>query len=409
MRSTAKTNPIIVAGYLLLIGSLTTIIATSQERPVWDELFHRIAEFNLDLKTFGTHYLRNLNIAMGPLYAIILKLTGPVLHISESCRGVRLLSLGFFFGALFILRRILIELRREDFLAVIEIASIPIFTLMSVFGMSDMPTFFLFCLHLWILTVAISRARKHSRHSAWVAALAGLCLGIAVTGRQTFLVALAGGLAVVRRPPRWAIAYALAALPLPLALFAVWGGICPPRFAAMEKTIPFSLTHFLLAISQTAVCYLAFDWQFAWRRKKLTLSVIAISIAFIPIYDQFLPAFAQRLPMHAVISQHLGGDLLPKLLLALTFGLGGILILEIVDKLHKESDLGIRWFYWVGLSLTIAPGFITHMYSSRYIMASVVILALLSDQRQIPGYLRISRYIAGLALTITVLVKYLVQ
>jgi len=389
-------------------------ICFSSNRLLWDETYHIGLVHKLYLGGLSPTFLREMNVAMGPLYAIFLYLLSLIKGAVLPIKIFRILTWLFYCGTLFLVPRLFSKNSPRKENTVLLLMALPIFSLMSVFAMSDVPVLFLFCLSLFFALKAGENLSCFWKSHTYIF-LSGLMLGLCVTGRQTYLVSLAGffWLALrVKEYRRFFFTFLLAAIPLPMILFSLWGGITPPLIAAIEvEKSHLSSTHFFLSISQSAlVYYFLFPRQFL-KKWRYALCLVAVFILLTPWIDRYLIAeLSERLPLRFFFQKLLGPwhPTVARYVMVSTFALGILWLGQFLVQLVKCTDVLQQALLMSGIALAVHPLLVAHNYSSRYILGGILILALVGNQRpESSGAWKWLRFILGYGLAMSVAAFYL--
>lgn len=390
------------------------LIGFSSERLLWDETYHIGLLQRLYQQGFSQTFLKEMNVAMGPLYTIILYLMCLVKGGILPLKILRVVTWIFFVATVLVMSRISVKehLKRED--SVLLFMSLPIFSLMSVFAMSDVPVVFFFCLSLWLA----QRAGEHISNfwiSHFYGFFSGLMFGLCVVGRQPYLVALVGfaWLAVKSREYRkLSFTFLLAATPLPLMLFTTWGGMTPPLIAAFEaEKSHLSLTHLILSVSQSAISYYFLFPKQILRKFQYALIVVLIFVFLTPWIDRFVVAeLSERLPVRFFFQRILGGwhHQVARYVLVSTFALGAFWVGQLLYRfIHSKNSIE-QALLAGGVALAVHPLFIAHNYSSRYILGGVLVLSILETRSEVCSIgWKWPRFILGYGIAMAVAAIYL--
>lgn len=400
--------------YFLLILPLF-LIAFSTDRLVWDELYHVGFAKTLFYEGLSFKTLQETNLAMGPLYSFIIAsiffVTGNTDLPIQLFRGVTYFC---YVGILWVFFRIFCDLQVKKKETLRLIMAIPIISLMSVFAMTDIPTLFMFCLSIYFFGRSVEESKSPSK-SITNSLIAGLFCGLCIIGRQTYLVSLSGVFWMFykcgsyRKP---ILLFLLAAFPIPFSLFYVWRGITPPLLAT-ERPVSSTLssTHFLLALSQSALTFYFVYPNRLLNKWRTTLLVVFLLCLATPLFDQYLVLdLAERLPLRFFFQKLLGPWHFPvaRHLVVGSFAIGFIFMAEIVSQFLKSKKIAQQALLICGFSLIAYPLFVAFNYSSRYPMAGILILVLsFSQVDEAHLYWKRMRFFIGYGLALVVAAYYL--
>jgi hypothetical protein len=206
--------------------------------------------------------------------------------------------------------------------------------------------------------------------------VAGICLGIAVCGRQPYLLlagipVLVGLMARRLAVPAAMFLGAVSALALPL--FVIWRGLLPPSQHSAQQG--FSLVHGLISFGYIGICFMLLAPRARWIPVKLILGLMALTI----VTNASLGAFALY-PVRSMVDRYLPaplkqmyGSLCGSLFLSC-----GVVFLAALLRMSWDSRNNLkRLTVNAGLLCVAAsPVFISHQYSSRYTAMSLPYLIL---------------------------------
>lgn len=362
------------------------LIFFSSDRLLWDETYHMGLLQKLFQQGLSLTFLKEMNVAMGPLYAIILYLPcllkGAVLPI----KFFRIITWVFYIGTLFFVSRICLEKSQKRENNILLFMALPVFSLMSVFAMSDVPVLFVFCLSLFFAQKAGQNISNFWKSHFYIF-ISGLMFGFCVVGRQTYLFSLPGFFWLALKSKEYrqlSLTFILAAAPLPLFLFSIWGGMTPPVIAALDaQKSRFSSTHFFLSISQCALIYYFFFPKQLLKKWPYALLTITLFVFLTPWIDRYLVLeLSERLPLRFFFQKLLGQwhPLVARYAMVSTFALGFFWLGQMLVRFIKSQHLSEQALLAGGLSLAMHPLLVAHNYSSRYILGGVLILSIVGDK-----------------------------
>jgi hypothetical protein len=270
-------------------------------------------------------------------------------------------------------------------------------------ALTEVPALLFFCASLALLFPALDLAGR-GRPSAYAAAVAaGLCLGIAVLGRQQFLVAAITAAVLVRRRT-WGVGliYALLGVAVPLPVFLVWGGLVPPRTQAIEAGL--SAEYALFAFSYAGVAYCLYDVSWILRRWRGFAAAVALGA----LANVAAGAF-QHYPFHVTAARALSPRWLELYGLATTgamlgFGAGFLALLASFAWQYRGDPAGL--FACAAAAGLLAGSARGHMFAGRYIATSLPLLVVLAAGRVPDTYGKAARLAVGCAGGVVALLAY---
>jgi 4-amino-4-deoxy-L-arabinose transferase-like glycosyltransferase len=114
----------------------------------------------------------------------------------------------------------------------LTIMGLPMIWVITGMALTEIPAMLLATLAVFLIFIALEKIEDNQQMSLGIAALSGLCLGIAILGRQTFLVLvfILPILTISSSKKSWQplILCWLTSGILPAIVFSVWGGLVPP-------------------------------------------------------------------------------------------------------------------------------------------------------------------------------------
>lgn len=249
------------------------------------------------------------------------------------------------------------------------LTALPMVAVSAGMALTEMPAFFFVCLFLYLAVRAVAEVGDGRAAALPLAAAAGVCLGLAVLGRQNYLVVAACLPLLAPRGGRSiAVCLGLAAgvaAAIILPVFVIWGGLVPPGVARVSAG--YSLWHFLLACAYAAVAALVL----APRLYRPLIARPATGIAVATIGGLLAPlAGFSFLPMRPFVEALLGEAAAGPIgsLAAIVLAVLGLAFLAALG-LHtlRNLDDGVTRFGSAALLLgLLSVGRIEHVFSSRY-------------------------------------------
>ncbi|HEY1381738.1 MAG TPA: hypothetical protein VGF55_33375 [Gemmataceae bacterium] len=334
------------------------------------------------LTTYGftPEFLRGLVGPAGPLFQVVYWAAAPVTGLDPP--AVRWVSMAL---TVVVILATAVALRRSGAAAAlpraVQLLVAPMVVVCGGLALTEMPALAAFSWHLPLLQGAGAPAAGRGRRLAFGAA-AGLLVGVAVCGRQNFLMAIPALAAlVVAGGRRWAgpaAAAAAAAAAIPAALFAVWGGMVPPQTAWVSGLAP---AHGLLAFAYAGIVYCLFDVRWLVRHWPVWLALLACSVAanaatgwldYVPMKTTATNVLGRFTDVYAVVSS------------GLLAGFGLVFLAHLLRLLwaNRSDPVPAYLVAFTGLLLASCAR-IAHQFSSRYIVLvapALVVLAALRDR-----------------------------
>lgn len=293
--------------------------------------------------------------------------------------GTRLATAGLAAGTIFCVAAVL-ALRGVAFAGwrAWQLMAIPFVVTVVARAYTEMPAMLCFYGQLAILLHLLREAPAHPGRAVGLAIVAGLLLGLAILGRQQFLIALIfSPLLAIGHRAAWPalVAFAITAAILPAVVFRVWGGLMPPLTRYVQSgLVP---GNGLLALAYAGVTYCVFDLSWVTRRSLLIAALILLGTAVLNVWLDIptagVPVRPGRTFVESVVS--LGtAEIYYKLVRGLLLGLCVAFLVRLaVLAVRYRRDSEMLLFLLLIVSLPMSSARVTHTFTPRY---SVVILPL---------------------------------
>lgn len=400
-----RLHPILIVA-LVAILALIAQIAGSPSVYVYDEHYHLAgARLLVEGMPFPVFLRTPLESAAGPLYPVLHWALAPLTHLAApAVRWVNPVLLGIMIWALASILR-LWRLDRPGLRALMLLA-IPTAWVTVGMALTEIPAATAMTLSMlasaWAMTAPDDR-----RLRIWIGfALAGLLFGIGVLGRQPYLPAIIGFAAVAAVVPklRWAALLAVAcAAAVTVPVFVAWGGLLPPGTAAVGQHIV--IEHGALGFAYAAIFVLLLAPRYYAAGWKASLGIAAVgalvSLAMGGLSLQVAAGIARHLPAWlALVFQSVSSMVL--------VGIGVAFIIASASNAWARRDdplLVLIIALTVGLAAT--PAFVAHLFSSRYLMATLPFLLLAVQPYFRPNLWAAARLAVGAAFGLLSLQAYL--
>lgn len=240
---------------------------------------------------------------------------------------------------------------------------------------------------------------------------AGCCLGIAILGRQTYLVIVPVSILMIFwLKEKWlaALLCSVTALGISAWLFALWHGLAPPQYYRMtQSSVNFS--YLLLSLSYAAVATLFLNPVWLLRQRDKTWIVCAfcgIVLAYFARNYEDPPA--KSLLVH-LFGMQMG--LWIGFVIGCVLGATGVIWAWVALKTFwRERQDPARAFLLLTLgALVLSPIKMTAQFSSRYIVGCLAVLLLVIDLPHQFGRYWLARMFVGSFAGIAILWSYFQQ
>jgi hypothetical protein len=354
--------------FLVAFVALVALVANSPHRFLYDETC--FVDYILLLKRDGLtwSFLKNLHAAPGPLCAFVQTIFEPLAKMRPV--QMRFVNVCMLILVSLILTAWLRRKRDAYWLAGLSVLTVPMVWLVGGMALSEMSAMVFVTASLYLQLRGLDAFGRGLSAVPWFLA-AGFCLGIAVWGRQPYVLICSGAVLVglIERRLRVSVALFVCVTGcFAVPLFAAWKGLVPP---SQHLKPGFALTHALLSFGYTGFCFLLLGararWLNLWTVITMTLLAMLTSMSF--LVNVYTGAFALY-PFKSLVDRllpptatHLYGSLAGSLILSF-----GVLSLVTLLRMIWESrrDLQALTILCGLLCVVTAPLFDTHLYSSRY-------------------------------------------
>ena len=354
-----------VAGAILLVAflGLVTMVVTSP-----GSFLHDGPEYVKYVPLLRQHglteaFLDSLPGAAGPLYAFVHLAFAPLTDLRPV--GMRLVNVALLVVVAGILAAWLRQQNCRDYLvAACSILVVPMTWVMAGLALTEMPAMVFATLSLYLLLKGVEALEQERPVLRWFAA-SGICLAVAVWGRQPYLLLAAVPVVMAlldRRLRIAALVFAAIVATLTIPLIIAWEGLVPPADGADEGL---SLLHGAISLGYAGICFFLLVPRLQWFfRKPFIVAAIILAalnawygiVVYAPV-ETLASAFLSQDGM-AAYSVACGSLML---VCGLTF-LAWTLATTWRDRgdLKKVAiDVGL-------LCIVLSPAFIANFYASRY-------------------------------------------
>jgi hypothetical protein len=402
----------LAVGLLAFVGLLIQV-AVSPGPLVYDEGPYLDNVALLDKHGLSVGFLRDFSGSAGPTFTSVHYLLMPMTHLTPpAVRLVNpvllLLTVASTYGTLRFVRQIpmFAPPRNTEFeQAALDIVGVPMIWVVAGLALTEMPAMFLASLSI-LLLLHVQRGGRCS----WLSmALGGLAWGLAIMGRQPFLVVLGAVplLAGVKKGNRRELAlYMGAAAALPAFVFAVWGGLIPPEETVYYATRSLAIDHGLLALAYAGVICLLLAPGYLKVPWKVALAVFLLPSVLNAVF-QWVTVFPMETAMTRLLPGPLHGCYRQVASVALV-GLAGIYLTATVWRmLERRQDRFYLFLSAAALLVLITCIKVTAQFSSRYAVQAAPLLILILAYHGRPSVWKATRLALGAGLGSISLWSYL--
>lgn len=392
----------------LVLAGLAALVAASPHRLIFDERYYMQASQLLAADfDFVRLMTTPLDVAAGPLYAYLHAFAAPLTGLQAP--AIRAVNLACLLAAIWATAATLRRLACDaPFARAAMLLAVPMIGPTSGLALTELPALAL--ASFAVLAVAEAMAGPAGQRSWLLLALAGLCAGLAILGRQTYLPGLAGFAAIALGRPqmRWQALLGLAAGLATIApMIALWGGIAPPWQPQLSAGL--RPEHGVLAFVYLAVAAVLIAPGFALsalatgRRRIVAALAVAAAMA-----GALLAGFDFVVASRVVAAAP--SRLQPLLQAGLNGAMVGIAAVMVVATLANMWDRRAdRVFLLLGCLTILLNGTaagIGHQFSSRYVLTAFPFALLLLQPWMRPGIWAAGRMLLGALLGFASLSAY---
>lgn len=359
-------------------AALALIVLFNTRAPFYDEVYYLKNVEVIRQYGLGRNYLLHLIGSAGPLYSIVHHFLEPITHLKPPL--IRVVNIAFLAGSLLLIGKTIELIKYGERSYAWYVMAVPMTYVIAGLALTEMPAIFFLAAAFYFLMQASNKALSKNGGVIYAAA-AGLCMSLAILGRQPYLLALAAfpipflGKEIVTRQIILCTIALIFATALPAYVFYVWQGFVAPDDAAFyqdikEQGISFAPQYVILCLSYFALLLaLISPGTFIKPGKKmwLTLSIIFIAAGIVNYFTQwvvYLPLKPYTGKLFSSEAQILSAEIFCGTLL-IVFALYLLLSLTI-HIVRSHFDKHLLFFCVALLMVAISCIKITYGFSSRY-------------------------------------------
>ena len=369
-----------IVGFLFIVGYMPFF----EQSFVYDEP-HYLSNLQLiDIHGLGGAFIENLKGPAGPLYTYIHYIFSPLTH--GAVIPTRLVNVFISLVIVLLLYKTLAHLNPKKKSIALLFFAIPMsFSTVSI-ALTEIPAMLFFTAFVLIVSKAITKSiEAQKRISLWTFALAGLLLSIAISGRQPYLVCIAGmsPLLFTRDPStrKGLLLGGLVALLIPLYLFYHWQGIAPMIGRSIVRQELLSLPHFLLGLGYGAVTVWLLAPHFFFKPSRKVLSFYLASLPVLFVLNVKLDF--GFLIMYSLVTSIIPESMWPYVsyFMASMLTLVGIYFVHTLVKrsLEHRTDMLFLSFVLSVFLILLTNISITHIFSTRYVFQAAPLYIILAS------------------------------
>lgn len=349
---------------------LLVMIVSSPPTEVYDEPYHMGLARLVERDGLSEALMSpNNQSAAGPLFPVTHCLLRPL--TGGRPPFTRLVNYCFLIGSIGLVYSTLAAQSRFAREAAVSLLAVPQLWKCVGMALTEVPALFFFSLFMAIV-LRTMRFPTAARSSLASGVLAGACLGAAILGRQTYLVAVGPVIviAALHRHLRLQASAMLLACSLVCGwVFLLWGGLVTPSQRSIDSA--WSLYFGFLSFGYIGVAsFLLWPRRYTSADRTSLMLALAIGVCATLVQGAWIP-----LPGHGTLKR-----LLPE---PVALGIGFVssplfnsvgalwCILLVKDLVRCIRSPGPAFILMTTLVLAIAPAKISHLFSSRYTVGTL--------------------------------------
>lgn len=363
---------VLLAGLLGLVA----LILIYNKPPLYDEDDYLRNVVLLQQYGFSETYLLKHIGSAGPLFPALHYILEPITKLETPY--IRLVSVFLLLGSLWLTSLTLKTLQFSPSNAWLAFA-IPMTYVISGMALTEIPAIFFLCASTYLIVRTSSSKKSLIKSAIWLS-LAGLCLSLAILGRQPYLLIL-GALPILffrrgnlTRNGGLFIITVVSALVLPGYVFSVWGGLVAPDDAALYDRIADEGTSlqpifFFLCASYYAVIFFLIAPQFYTTPTTKEIFVL-VATTLLLAFLNFKFGLFLFLPMRQLIEQTFPPIVSgwAEAIFGVVVFLGGAYFVIALVRQLIQHNFSLELLFFSAAVVLIAVGCmkITWGFSSRY-------------------------------------------
>jgi hypothetical protein len=357
----------------LVLAALAGLIAISPRELRYDEIFHLQLPRLIETVGWKDALLSPANAtAGGPLYAAAQLAASPLTGLRPP--GIRWINFAFLLSTV-LLMSAFCRHRVSNARAILEpltILAVPFVWPAAGLALTELPALFFFTGFVLTIVFAADRRALPADTVVLLGAAAGLLLGTAILGRQTYVIAF-GPLILMGVTHRRLLSLVIPCMVIAVVasgwLFVLWGGVVPPSQQHVNSGL--RLEHGIDSLSYfgIATLFLAPLWLLPRRKVEGVAALIGAALASLATH-RFSEPPAKTLLVKLFDLQ--GAQLVGFFIGAAMAGLGILWLIRLVEKgWTRRHDPATLFLVFLLLGLAATPVEISHTFSSRYVVGAL--------------------------------------
>ena len=358
---------------------LLFLIVGSPKHLVYDETYHIALAENISRQGLSQALLDSKNqSAVGPLFAAFQIALAPITKMeAPAIRWINFLILLVVVALTALTKTQIIKNDKAIGSGALALLGVPFLWPAAGMALTEIPAlvFFtgsVFCIQQLCSTKQEGKSTKQL--TVW-AISAGICFGLAILGRQSYLIALPAFLVLFFLGPVKQRVLALCLLSTGVVsgwLFFLWGGLVPPSAAKINSELQPEHLLYSLAYVAAATAFISPRWICPKDWKSALIAAVIGTIVAVFFRDHGDP------PAKSLLLKVLGESATFTYGVAIFAFMGSLGILWVWNTCKslwsRRSDPFQIFAGILLLSLVVAPVKISHLFSSRYIVGLLGIL-----------------------------------
>ncbi len=417
----AETSRIPNAEIIILLSGLIALIVLQfvfDRPPFYDEDDYLQNVAILQQHGFSNAYLLSLTGSAGPLYSVVHYLFEPITNLQSPY--VRYINTGFLAGTMYLSGLTLRLLSHSYRLYALMAMAIPMTYIISGLALTEAPAIFFFSAGIYLMSVSALQ-RDADSTSIIQSFLGGLCISIAILGRQPYLLVLAAFPVLFLNKKSYKkglilLATALAmSLLLPVYVFIIWNDLVAPSDAAFydriaSEGVSYRFDFFFLCIAYYCIALFIIApgfYKIPGKREINCYIVAYLLLVLLNLKFEFIHFFFLRFIIEKFVPSP---GLIP--LLEILFGaliplISFYFLTTLYYRLQRAAFKRELLFYSAAMILIALSCIkITWGFSSRYAAQAIPLIILTGSYFYKPSKYNSIRISAGIVLGLLSVVSY---
>lgn len=391
----------------IVLGALALMIASSPVRLCSDEVFHLKATHLIDqlgLKA-GLNSPENPS-SPGPLFSAIQLLAAPLTHLQPP--AVRYIN---WFCLVVVISITAFQLHRNQAASPLFAAglllAVPLLWTPAGLALTELPALVAFALFLLLFQQGLEKPETSLRYGLLLGSAAGVALGVAILGRQTYLVVLPClALVAFLHRRHWVLILSCIVTCLLACgwLFWIWHGLIPPGQVNVDTGLRYD--HAVMGITYMGMAALFISPRFLRPTSRME-AVLGFGMACLLVVLVFVKTEPPARTLLISIFGEAGSKWAGLVIRALMGWIGTQWLIATVKT--GWATRTVPWRLFLVLILIVfacSPAKISIQFSSRYVVGGLGALCLLCAQREQATIFSIARLLLGASIGAAILRTY---